>query len=375
METLKRIYYNPATGFLSAQKLYQKAKPEDRSITHKLVQSFLAQQETAQIHHERRKASQYPLLASTPFARLQIDLLDVSKENPNQNRCIKFLFLAIDVYSRYVFCIPIKSKTEAECLRAIKAILTSVADLGYDTTQLDSDNESAFLSRSFKELCSEHNIIQNLAEPGDHASLGVIDRFCRTLRNLISKYQTARQTQKYIDVLPELISNYNSTFHSTLKETPERAISQGGITNYIRQQTAKASNVSYNRTDYKIGDRVRLLIKKTLFEKGGSRFTKSIHTITGIQSNTFLVSDRVGGYRKSELQRVGEVESAPHQLDDDEPPADLEAQRQEQKIERRITRRVAKEGVPLNRAPPPTDEEKSLRAIRRRPRDRGPYLS
>ena len=295
--------------------------------------------------------------------------MDVSNENPTQNKGTKFILLAIDVFTRYVYAVPIKSKTEAECLRAIKSIIEQIFTKGYRPTQFDSDSELAFKSGSFTAFCQDNNIRQNLSQIGDHHSLGVIDRFCSTLRSYIARYQQARQTQRYIDVLPDLIENYNTTIHSTLKTTPEDAITTG-ISSYIQTQTAKAANVSYNRENYKVGDRVRLLIKKAnVFEKGQKRFTKSTHVISEIKNALYYVSDRVNGYRKSELQLVtGSVETAP---DIDEPP-DLEERKEAQVIERRITRRMSKEGIEAN-TESMTDEQKSLRAIRRRPVNR-PFM-
>jgi hypothetical protein len=66
---------------------------------------------------------------------------------------------------------------------------------------------------------------------------------------------------------------------------------------------------------------------------------------------------------------AGEVETLPRVEQ-----ANLEEERKQQAVERRITRRQAREGVVANTRQM-TDEDKSLRAIRRRPADRGPYLS
>lgn len=370
MDTLKRIFYDPKQGFISAAKLYIKAKATDPSITHKLVKEFLSNQETAQIHQERRKKAHYPLTAYHPFSRLQVDLLDVSNENPNQNKGTRYLFLCIDVFSRYVYAVAIKSKTEQSCLSAFKQIHKQIST-NYTISQLDSDSEPAFKSHSFTKYCQDNNITQHFSQIGDHASLGVIDRFCRTLRNYITKYQTARQTQRYIDVLPDLIQNYNTTIHSTLKLSPEQAIHMGGISKYIPTQVAKASAIPYNRESYQIGDKVRLLLKKSLFEKGTSRFTKSTHTISEIEDGLYFVADRVNGYRKSELQLIsGSVETAPNI----EEPPDLEERKETQAVERRITRRMAKEGVERN-VHEPTDEERTARVLRRKPVNRPFMLS
>jgi hypothetical protein len=148
-------------------------------------------------------------------------------------------------------------------------------------------------------------------------------------------------------------------------------VSMGGISAYIPQQVQRAASVAYNRVDFAIGDRVRLRLKRQFFDKGGTRFTKTLHTIESYSDGLYNVSDRVTGYRKVELLKVaGDVETAPLPAE----PDDLEERKEDQVVDRRVSRRVRFEGVDRNDAPPPTDEERSLRAVRRRPADRGFYL-
>ena len=51
----------------------------------------------------------------------------------------------------------------------------------------------------------------------------VIERFNRTLKYKMYKYFTANNTYKYVDVLPDLINEYNNHKHSTIKMTPTEA--------------------------------------------------------------------------------------------------------------------------------------------------------
>src|ERR1700710_993185 len=111
MEALKELYNNPLTGFLSESKLYAKAISLGIKVTHNSVKEFLKQQEVSQVFHERKVKHYFPLQSQYPFQRIQIDLLDMSNETV---RGFKFIFVAIDVYTRYAFCIPMKNKTEGE---------------------------------------------------------------------------------------------------------------------------------------------------------------------------------------------------------------------------------------------------------------------
>ena len=98
------------------------------------------------------------------------------------------------------------------------------------------------------------------------------------------------------------------------------------------KQTAKASGQEFNKEVFKVGDMVRLQIKKAKFDKAGRTFTKSLHKIIKIENGLIYVADRTTGYRKNEVLKVGVSESLPPQ------EADIEEKKQEQKIERRVGR-------------------------------------
>jgi alpha-amylase/alpha-mannosidase (GH57 family) len=48
-QLLHNLYYDPETGYSSADKLYRKAKQQDPKITMKIVKEFINTQSTAQI--------------------------------------------------------------------------------------------------------------------------------------------------------------------------------------------------------------------------------------------------------------------------------------------------------------------------------------
>ena len=52
----------------------------------------------------------------------------------------------------------------------------------------------------------------------------VIERFNRTLKNIMWKYFTANNTRFYLDVLDQMVKNYNNKVYSTIKMTPKEAI-------------------------------------------------------------------------------------------------------------------------------------------------------
>ena len=76
-EKLKEIYYNPQTGLISANKLYQKVKQD--GVTLKQVKDYINKQETAQLLKPVVKPKMYfPITSFGPYQHLQCDIMDFS---------------------------------------------------------------------------------------------------------------------------------------------------------------------------------------------------------------------------------------------------------------------------------------------------------
>ena len=64
--------------------------------------------------------------------------------------------------------------------------------------------------------------IYNYSVSSCEIKAAIAERFIRTLKSRLTKYMTHYNTLTYIDVLPDIINNYNHTYHRTLKNTPYR---------------------------------------------------------------------------------------------------------------------------------------------------------
>jgi hypothetical protein len=189
----------------------------------------------------------------------------------------------------------------------------------------------------------------------------VVDRFIRTLRELMGKYFTAYGTKKYLDVLPELVLNYNTRVNQGIKSTPQDALDNPEfekvywslVQRKISQANVGAKSGNYLALD--VGEKVRVMIRlRKIFDKGTApRWSKSVHTVSKMEGGLYYVSDRVGGYKVYELQRVGDdVERLPEIASREasreasqEAREELEAEEAEVMAGRRMDRAMRKEGV------------------------------
>ena len=80
-------------------------------------------------------------------------------------------------------------------------------------------NVQSLCQKNLKKLMSNNNINIKYVQVSDH-KLGIIDRFIRTLIGMINKYQSAYKTTRYINILDELVENYNNSYHSGIQGIP-----------------------------------------------------------------------------------------------------------------------------------------------------------
>ena len=133
------------------------------------------------------------------------------QEFSKDNNGIKCLLTVIDIFSKFVWIVPLKRKTGQEVANAFSRILKERIP-----SKMWVDNARAFDNKNVQklvELCSTENEEKSCE----------IERFNRTIREKMFKYFSANKTRKFVDVLDLLVDQYNNTIHSSSKMTPKEA--------------------------------------------------------------------------------------------------------------------------------------------------------
>ena len=292
-QLLHEIYYNPKTGFQSKKQLYQKAKTLNNKITQKIVSEWFNNQTTNQLTKTKPHKPQFNTIVAKDIKHnFQIDLMNLP--NPKLNK-FKYLLTCIDVYSRKAFVEPIKDKSTKTVLTAFKKIMKRAGI----PQNLNTDAGKEFINSKFKTLLENNYIAHFVSNPEQDNKNAIIERFHRTLRNYILKYELSYK-KPYIDDLDKLIKNYNTTEHSTTQEKPN------DIWKGKEENNQEINKVKY---DFEKGDKVRYLLKASTFTKKSSnvKYSKSIYTISRIEGNAYYLSNNINGndlkkpYRGHEL--------------------------------------------------------------------------
>ena len=116
---IRQVYYDVDTGFGGISETYKNAKKVLNTITYNDVKDFLERQKSRQFKAYRGFNS---YVASEPLQELQVDLGDFTASSAVNNG-FRFMFLAVDIFSKYIHCVPVKDKKQQKALECLMKYL------------------------------------------------------------------------------------------------------------------------------------------------------------------------------------------------------------------------------------------------------------
>ena len=142
-----------------------------------------------------------------------VDLADMQSLS-KFNKGIKYLLCAIDLFSKYVWVIPLKDKKGTSIVNAFQKIISKERK----PNKIWVDQGSEFYNQSFKDFLKINNI--EMYSTFNEGKSVVAERFIRTLKNKIFQHMTTISKNVYFDVLDDIVNKYNNTIHRTIKMKP-----------------------------------------------------------------------------------------------------------------------------------------------------------
>ena len=213
------------------------------------------------------------------------DLVDMTQYS-KINRGYKYIFNNIDVFSKIAYAYPIKSKK----IQDVKACFQKIFK-NNKPKFIWSDKEPAFLSKEIQKFFKDNVKIYHT---NSHIKAVVIERFNRTLRELMLKEFVKNNNTVYYNILPKLIKIYNNRYHFTIEMKPIEV-------NKNNEKYIKENIYTYNKTSknpkFKINDLVRISLKRRdLFDKpsGNIKWSEEllkIHSINRSNVITYKIKD------------------------------------------------------------------------------------
>ena len=214
------------------------------------------------------------------------DMKVLSKDNDGVN----FLLLVIDTFSKYGWIVPLKNKKGKTVAEALKNIFEE-----RKPEKLWTDKGTEFYNKDVKKLIEIYS-----TENEEKSS--IVERWIRTMKEKMWKYFTDNNTYNYMNVLPDLVKDYNNTVHSSIKMTPIEASKKKNELTVWRNLYPDQYKIYDLTPKFSVGDKVRITKKKKVFEKGyTTKWTEEIFTIKEIQ-NTNPITYKLQDLNKKEIK-------------------------------------------------------------------------
>lgn len=259
---LEKLYYNltQPTAYAGAYKIVRAAK-KNKNYSKEKVLRWLEAQDAYTLHKPVRKS--YPRRMYNVNNKDDVwegDLADFRNIQGYNNR-YKYVLVCIDVLSKYAFAEPLRDKTAVSIANGFNAILQR--SKGRVPVCFQSDRGKEFIARHFQEVLRERDIV--FRECVNDVKASCIERFIRTLKQLMYRYFTHRGNKRYIDVLQQIIDTYNMTKHSATRLRPCDVDFDNA--ELARRNILKRYGVPHKLRKYNVDDLVRISKIRSVFSK------------------------------------------------------------------------------------------------------------
>lgn len=293
MVTAAEIVKDPAYSGLSVTKILLKARAEGLSISDP---DNLKHREVFQVRKRIDIKRDQMLHITAPIGCFQVDVCmmpSMAAQNAGQN-----IFLAIEIPTRYAYCVPLKSQHAPQLVVCFEQVL---AEYGKPVEYVMSDDQ--FKARQFVEFLASKGIqLRADTAADDHVSkgsdrLGIIDSLTKTLKAMIARYAEIHRTAKWSRFLPDIVKAYNDTPHSGLGgRTPAYMHAHPEVALQV-QALKRVENVvaGAKRPQDLVGKTVRIYTGKKAFQKSSDpTWSRKLYVVDRADGEKYRVKE-VGG--------------------------------------------------------------------------------
>ena len=208
------------------------------------------------------------------------DLVDMVKHS-RVNKGYKYIFTNIDIFSKYAYASPINSKKIVD----IKPCFQEISKKR-KPSYIWSDQESAFFSREMQKFFEDNNV--KIYYTYSNLKAVFVERFNRSLRELMMKEFIKSNNTVYYSILSKLIKTHNNRYHHTTKRKSINV-------NKSNEKYIKNNFYTYDKTNKipksKINDLVRISLKRReLFDKptGNIKWSEELFKIHSIHKSNVI---------------------------------------------------------------------------------------
>jgi hypothetical protein len=235
----------------------------------------------------------------------QADLMDCQKESKDNDN-MRYILVLTDTLSKMLYLFPLKDKKAPTLVRAFKKFLKKEKDI----THLNSDKGTDFYNRLMREQIYIPNKITHYSTRNQYPkSAPQAERAIRYIRRQILRWNIYSQSNRWIEILPIIETNYNHRIHSVTKMRP---------VDITKRNESEVFKILYpyrkpKRPKFKVGTIVRIQkLLNPLEKRSISQYTVELFKVKQILNTepvTYMLKDEdeeeiKGGFYECELVEV-----------------------------------------------------------------------
>lgn len=280
---LVKIFPKSAKKWLSSQLAYSLHKPAPKKFATRSYKTS-----------GKNDLWQADLMEMIPYARV--------------NKGYKYILNVIDVFSRYVYSLPMKTKSANEMKECLELLFKSTKP-----NHLQTDQGKEFYNAPVANLLKTYNI--NHYSVYSKQKCALVERFNRTLRTKLNRYFTHTGKKVWYNVLESIVKTYNNTPHRGIDNKAPASVKN---TYELWEHQQKSLPVPKD-SNIRIGDYCRIS------RNSGGPFTnknfdqnwsEEIFRVVGVDKRDFPImynlqdlkgEDIAGKFYKQELQVIDEL--------------------------------------------------------------------
>ena len=275
-EYLASIYFDPKhpASFAGPTKLYRAVKAEKKKITLKQIREWLKGQESYTLHRQvRHKFPRNRVAVYGIDEKWDVKLMDVTSLS-KYNGGVRFILVAIDIFSRYTWLEPLKSKQGTEVLSAFKKIFNK----GRVPQKIRTDRGKEFTNHAVDTYLKEKNIIHFVTN--NEVKANYAERVLKTIKSKFFRYFTKMQSYKYIDHIQDFVDSYNNTYHRSIKMKPADVKKENEAALWEQQYGMCPRPNMQVKFKFSVGDKVRMsYLRRTFMREYEEKWTDELFLV------------------------------------------------------------------------------------------------
>ena len=248
MEALQAL--SAELGYPSADKLWKAAIRRKLSVTKPDVREFVKSQSARQVFAARPKYDG-KVVASRINERWAADLIDYTatpskaggkSDASDKEKPYKYILIAQDIYSRKIYGVALREKTQATVTQAFEHL---VREVHAKPRELDTDQGPEF-EGPFEKYLADEQIAHNTADLRNFNARGSLDAAIRSFKQQLSRIQTEEKTRDWASLVQRATKAYNNLPHSGIMDAEPNEVAEDEDLQFLLEERA-AQGLQHNQ--------------------------------------------------------------------------------------------------------------------------------